>query len=61
MRLNFLSSWPYADAAIKALARAGESPTALNNNCSGKHSGFVCVGCLMARQAGREPAEFVRG
>ena len=53
--------WPYADAAIKALARAGESPTALNNNCSGKHAGFVCVGCLMARHAGREPAEYVRG
>lgn len=53
--------WPYADSAIKAMARAGEQPTALHNNCSGKHSGFVCVGCLMARAAGREPAEFVRG
>ncbi len=53
--------WPYADSAIKALAISGQSPSALHNNCSGKHSGFVCVGCLMARAAGREPAEYVRG
>ena len=55
------SHWPYADGAIKAMARAGEAPTALHNNCSGKHAGFVCVGCLMARAAGLEPAQFVRG
>ncbi len=53
--------WPYNDTALKALAAAGAVPSALHNNCSGKHAGFVCLGCLMARQAGREPAEFVRG
>jgi len=53
--------WPSADGALKALARAGGEPGALHNNCSGKHAGFVCVGCLMARAAGREPGEFVRG
>ena len=53
--------WPYADSAIQSMARAGATPTALHNNCSGKHAGFVCVGCLMARAAGLEPAEFVRG
>ena len=53
--------WPSFDGALKALAREGGAPGALHNNCSGKHSGFVCVGCLMARAAGREPAEFVRG
>ncbi|OYU93309.1 MAG: asparaginase [Burkholderiales bacterium PBB5] len=53
--------WPYHDGALKALARAGGEPSALHNNCSGKHAGFVCVGCLMARAAGREPAEFLRG
>ena len=53
--------WPSFDAAVKALAHAGSSPGALHNNCSGKHAGFVCLGCLMARQAGVEPAEFVRG
>jgi L-asparaginase II len=53
--------WPSFDGALKALARSGAEPTALHNNCSGKHAGFVCVGCLMARAAGHEPAEFVRG
>ena len=51
--------WPYNDAALKALAAAGAQPTALNNNCSGKHSGFVCLGCLLAE--GRDVAGFVRG
>ena len=53
--------WPSFDGALKALARSGDSPGALHNNCSGKHAGFVCLGCLMARAAGRDPAEFVRG
>jgi L-asparaginase II len=39
--------WPYQDAALRELARNGEQPTALNNNCSGKHSGFVCLGCQL--------------
>lgn len=37
--------WPYQDGALKALARADGEPTALHNNCSGKHAGFVCLGC----------------
>jgi len=53
--------WPSADGALKALARAGGEPGALHNNCSGKHAGFVCLGCLLARAAGAEPAAFVRG
>ena len=53
--------WPYNEAASRALARHRHGPGPLHNNCSGKHAGFVCVGCLMALQAGREPAEFVRG
>ncbi len=53
--------WPYHEASSRKLARDRRGPSALHNNCSGKHSGFVCLGCLMALQAGREPAEFVRG
>ena len=35
--------WPsYQDATI-ALARSGQNPSALHNNCSGKHAGFVCA------------------
>jgi L-asparaginase II len=51
--------WPYFDGAIKAMAACGEPPSALHNNCSGKHAGFVCLGCLMAQ--GRDLASFVRG
>ena len=53
--------WPYHEASSRALARKRQGPSALHNNCSGKHAGFVCVGCLMALNAGREPAEFLRG
>lgn len=51
--------WPYNDAATKALARAGREPSALHNNCSGKHAGFVCLGCHMAGKADRRA--FVSG
>src|SRR6187402_1086917 len=37
--------WPSHQAASHALARAGGAPSALHNNCSGKHAGFVCVAC----------------
>jgi len=53
--------WPYLDTAVHALARAGRTPGPAHNNCSGKHAGFVCVGCLMARDTGRDPQAFVRG
>jgi L-asparaginase II len=36
--------WPMAQPALVALARSGE-PSALHNNCSGKHAGFLCVAC----------------
>ena len=51
--------WPYDDGAVKAMARAGQAPSALHNNCSGKHAGFVCVGCLLAGRRG--VADFLRG
>ncbi|GLQ81936.1 asparaginase [Mesorhizobium huakuii] len=35
--------WPSNHGAELALARAGGSPNALHNNCSGKHSGFLCT------------------
>jgi L-asparaginase II len=48
--------WPGNEAAARALARAGEEPTALHNNCSGKHSGFVCLAC----DRGDDPAGYVK-
>ncbi|NBU88686.1 MAG: asparaginase [Betaproteobacteria bacterium] len=53
------TQWPSYDGATKALAAAHRQPNGLNNNCSGKHSGFVCVGCMMAQ--GRDVAAFVKG
>ncbi|MDP1902298.1 MAG: asparaginase [Rubrivivax sp.] len=55
--------WPYFDGAIKALSAAGQVPSALHNNCSGKHSGFVCLGCLMAEAQGQggDRRAFLRG
>ena len=50
--------WPYHDASLKALAAAGKTPSALHNNCSGKHAGFVCLGCMLT---GRNDADARRG
>jgi L-asparaginase II len=35
--------WPFDQKVALALARAGETPNQLHNNCSGKHSGFLCT------------------
>jgi L-asparaginase II len=48
--------WPLSDEAGRALAEAGRSPSALHNNCSGKHAGFVCLACA----EGIEPTGYVR-
>ncbi len=54
--------WPNQEAAARAIAAAGQAPTALHNNCSGKHAGFVCLGCLMAAQRGTDDLRgFLRG
>ena len=51
--------WPYNEAAKLALAAAGATPSALHNNCSGKHAGFVCVACMMAGE--RDRRDFLSG
>jgi len=37
--------WPSHQSSSHALARSRGAPSALHNNCSGKHSGFLCVAC----------------
>ncbi len=37
--------WPSSGEAERALAASGQKPSALHNNCSGKHSGFICLAC----------------
>ncbi|ODU07085.1 MAG: asparaginase [Rubrivivax sp. SCN 71-131] len=39
--------WPYDEDAQRELVRRGEPASVLHNNCSGKHSGFVCLACRM--------------
>ena len=47
--------WPSYDAAARALAASGGTATALHNNCSGKHAGFICLACA----GGVDPAGYV--
>ena len=47
--------WPTSRLAAHALAAAGEHPSALHNNCSGKHAGFIC----MAADRGLAPPGYV--
>ncbi|WP_449257411.1 asparaginase [Bosea sp. (in: a-proteobacteria)] len=48
--------WPMNEAAARALAKSGREPSALNNNCSGKHAGFVCLSCGLDA----DPAGYVK-
>lgn len=41
--------WPLDAAASRALAASGATPSALHNNCSGKHAGFLCIACATGR------------
>ncbi len=36
--------WPMYEPAARALERECTAPSALHNNCSGKHAGFICLG-----------------
>jgi len=47
--------WPSRQPVLIELARSGKEPCALHNNCSGKHSGFLCTACHL----GIEPAGYV--
>jgi len=55
------SHWPSHEASERELVCRGLEPTVLNNNCSGKHAGFVCVGCAMSGLTGRPLVDFMRG
>lgn len=39
--------WPSHQPSTLALAAADRKPSALHNNCSGKHAGFVCLSCAL--------------
>lgn len=48
--------WPLEEVAARGLAASGKSPSALHNNCSGKHAGFICLACHM----GLDPSGYVQ-
>jgi len=41
--------WPYRERFQREMAASGIEPDARHNNCSGKHAGFLCLACAMAR------------
>jgi len=47
---------PMDKAAADALVRTGQKPGRIHDNCSGKHSGFICLACALAA----DPAGYVR-
>ncbi|CAN7161889.1 asparaginase [Pararhizobium sp. LjRoot238] len=47
--------WSISQYVVIAQARSLDHPTALHNNCSGKHAGFVCACC----HSGEETAGYV--
>jgi L-asparaginase II len=50
------AQWPYREAFQREMAARGDTPSALHNNCSGKHAGFICLACHMCSQvAGGQP------
>lgn len=48
--------WPMGEAANRALAAQGQGPSALHNNCSGKHAGFICLSCGL----GEDPKGYIK-
>jgi L-asparaginase II len=55
--------WPYDDGSARELAAHGARPSALNNNCSGKHAGFVCLGCALMgwNDSGSDLRQYLKG
>jgi L-asparaginase II len=45
--------WPLHQPSAQALAREGGTATALHNNCSGKHAGFLCAACALGADRAR--------
>jgi len=40
--------WPRQTPVANAIAAEHREPSALHNNCSGKHAGFLCLACMLA-------------
>ncbi len=51
--------WPSNETTARALAANGDKPSALHNNCSGKHAGFLCLGCM--KKGALDRRQYVKG
>ncbi len=53
---------PMHRPSAEALVRAGQPPSALHHNCSGKHAGFLCAACQFGADVQRycDPAHPVQ-
>jgi L-asparaginase II len=47
--------YPYQEAAAQAMLRAGEPPSPLQNNCSGKHAGILALSVAI----GADPSSYL--
>ena len=47
--------YPYQEAAAQAMMRAGEPPSPLQNNCSGKHAGILALSVAI----GADPSTYL--
>lgn len=48
--------YPFAEAESRRMQAAGETPTQLHNNCSGKHTAMLAL----AKHIGADPADYER-
>ncbi|MBV9233402.1 MAG: asparaginase [Candidatus Eremiobacteraeota bacterium] len=48
--------WPYDESAAASLRASGAAPTALHNNCSGKHAGILAL----CKTLGADTATYLR-
>ena len=53
------SHWPYRESTQREMAATGRTPTALCNNCSGKHAGFLALASGLA--GGVDLRRYVKG
>jgi len=51
--------WPRIESVLRAMVASGGEATALHNNCSGKHAGFLCLACMLS--AGADVREYAKG
>ena len=51
--------WPSLEEVQRDMAAAGRTPSALTNNCSGKHAGFLCLACALCD--GVDLRQYARG